>query len=78
VRQGISPGFGDDYVPLKEGQSIDVTGLRGRFVLVHRVNPDRVLRERSYENNAASVLLELGDGRATVLRRCPARAACGT
>src|SRR5439155_38972 len=32
VRQGISPGFGDDYVPLKEGQSIDVTGLRGRFV----------------------------------------------
>jgi Lysyl oxidase len=47
VRQGISPGFGDDYLPLKEGQSIDITGLRGRFVLVHRTNPDRVLRERS-------------------------------
>jgi hypothetical protein len=78
VRQGISPGFGDDYVPLKEGQSIDITGLRGRFVLVHRVNSDRVLRESSYANNAASVLLELGDGRATVLRRCPSRAACGT
>ena len=78
VRQGISPGFGDDYVPLKEGQAIDVTGLRGRFVLVHRANPDRVLRESSYTNNAASVLLELGDGRATVLRRCPASATCGT
>ena len=78
VLQGISPGFGDDYVPLKEGQSIDITGLRGRFVLVHRVNTDRVLRENSYANNAASVLLELGDGRATVLRRCPSRAACGT
>jgi hypothetical protein len=78
VRQGISPGFGDDYVPLKEGQSIDVTGLGGRFVLVHRANPDRVLRERSYANNAASVLLELSGGRARILRRCPLGAACGT
>ena len=78
VRQGISPGFGDDYVPLKEGQSIDVTGLSGRFVLVHRANPDRVLRERSYANNAASVLLELAGGRATILRRCPSSAVCGT
>ena len=78
VRQGISPGFGDDYVPLKEGQSIDVTGLGGRFVLVHRANPDRVLRERSYANNAASVLLELAGGRARILRRCPSSAACGT
>ena len=78
VRQGISPGFGDDYVPLKEGQSIDVTGLGGRFVLVHRANPDRVLRERSYANNAASMLLELGGGRARILRRCPSSAACGT
>jgi Lysyl oxidase len=78
VRQGISPGFGDDYVPLKEGQSIDVSGLTGRFVLVHRANPDRVLRERSYANNAASVLLELAGGRATILRRCPSSAACGT
>src|SRR5262249_50284810 len=25
LREGISAGFGDDYVPLKEGQSIDVT-----------------------------------------------------
>ena len=78
VRQGISPGFGDDYVPLKEGQSIDVSGLTGRFVLVHRANPDRVLRERSYANNAASVLLQLAGGHATILRRCPSTAACGT
>jgi hypothetical protein len=78
VRQGISPGFGDDYVPLKEGQSIGVGGLRGRFVLVHRVNPDRVLRERSFRNNAASVLLELRGGRVTILRRCPSSATCGT
>jgi hypothetical protein len=79
VRQGISPGFGDDYVPEKEGQSIDVTGLPpGRYVLVHRANPDRELRERSYANNAASVLVELRGRRVRVLARCPKSASCGT
>ena len=79
LRQGISVGFGDDYVPEKEGQSIDVTGLRpGRYVLVHRANPDRVLRERSYANNAASVVIELNSRRVRVLVRCPDSARCGT
>jgi hypothetical protein len=82
IREGISPGFGDDYVPLLEGQYVDVTGLApDRYVLVHRVNSDRDLRESSYANNAASVLLELrrdAAGRATVkvLRTCPDTAAC--
>ena len=77
--RAIVRGFHDDYVPEKEGQSIDVTGMPpGRYVLVHRANPDRVLRERSYANNEASVLLRLQAGRVTVLRRCPASAACGT
>ena len=79
VREGISPGFGDDYVPAKEGQSIDVTNVRpGRYVLVHRANPDRVLRERSYANNAASVRLELAGARVRVLAHCPDSARCGT
>ena len=79
IREGISVGFGDDYVPQKEGQAIDVTGLgRGRYVLVHRVNPDRVLRERSYANNAASALIALEDRHVTLLRRCPDSARCGT
>lgn len=79
LRQGITPGFGDDYVPEKEGQSIDVTGLpAGRYVLVHRANPDRVLRERSYGNNAASVLIDLRGNRVTLLARCPGSARCGT
>jgi Lysyl oxidase len=79
VRQGISAGFGDDYVPEKEGQSIDVTGLRpGRYVLVHRANPDRVLRERSYANNAASALISLSGRTVTLLRRCPDTPWCGT
>ena len=79
VREGISAGFGDDYVPAKEGQSIDVTRVRpGRYVLVHRANPDRILRERSYANNAASVLLELDGSHVRVLARCPDSARCGT
>jgi Lysyl oxidase len=79
IREGISAGFGDDYVPEKEGQSIDVTGVPpGRYVLVHRVNPDRVLRERSYRNNAASALIALNGRRVTVLRRCTGSGSCGT
>jgi Lysyl oxidase len=79
VSEGISVGFGDDYVPEKEGQSIDVTGVGpGRYVLVHRANPGRVLRERSYANNAASALVELNGRRVTLVRRCPGSARCGT
>ena len=60
VREGISPGYGDDYDPLLEGQYVDVTGLpAGRYELVHRVNADRRLRESDYRNNAASIVLDL-------------------
>jgi hypothetical protein len=60
VREGISPGYGDDYVPRLEGQSIDVTRLpAGTYVLRHRVNVDRDLRESDYGNNDASVTFEL-------------------
>ena len=82
IEEGLSPGYGDDYVPLLEGQYIDVTVLpAGRYVLVHRVNADRDIREASYSNNAASALLELRreDGKVTVrvLRTCPDAAFCG-
>lgn len=81
VRQGISPGYGDDYVPRLEGQSIDVTGLPpGRYVLVHVVNPDRTLAESDYENNAASVLVEItssgGRIEVSLLSSCPGSAEC--
>ena len=60
VREGISPGYGDDYVPRLEGQSIDITDLpAGHYVLRHRVNVDRVLRESDYANNSADVPFEL-------------------
>ena len=77
VREGISTGFGDDYVPEKEGQSIDVTGLRpGRYVLVHEANPERTIRESSYANNAASVALALDGRRVRVVARCPGAGTC--
>jgi len=60
IREGISPGFGDDYVPRLEGQSIDIADLpAGRYVLRHRVNVDRVLRESDYGNNSAEVPFDL-------------------
>jgi Lysyl oxidase len=81
VRQGISPGFGDDYDPGLEGQYVDVTNVPpGRYLLVHRTNPERSIEEASYENNAASVLIQLRRSGAIptvrVLARCPDADTC--
>ncbi|MFN2470754.1 MAG: lysyl oxidase family protein [Gaiellaceae bacterium] len=77
VRAGISVGFRDVYHAFLEGQEVDITGLRtGRYVLVHRVNPRRALRESRYENNAASVLLSIRGARVRVLAHCPDSARC--
>jgi hypothetical protein len=44
--EGIAVGWGDIYIPAKEGQSIDLVGYTpGEYDLVHRVNVGRVLRE---------------------------------
>jgi len=82
LTEGISVGYGDDYKANLEGQSLRLTGLRGgRYLLVHRVNANRALRESDYSNNAASLLIRLRwrDGRPSVrvLESCPGRAACG-
>jgi hypothetical protein len=79
--EGISVGYGDDYAANLEGQSLGVSGLdAGRYVLVHRVNADRLLRETNYANNASSLLLGLrwraGAPRVRVLRRCPGTEHC--
>jgi hypothetical protein len=82
LRAGISPGYGDDYDPELEGQFVDVTTVpAGRYLLVHRANPDGSLEEADYGNNAASVLLQLR--RTTgeiptvrVLARCPDAGTC--
>lgn len=79
IREGISVGYVDDYKPQLEGQEFEVTGLPpGRYLLVHRANADRALRESDYGNNAASALLELGPDSVRVLRSCPETARCGS
>jgi Lysyl oxidase len=81
IREGISVGYGDDYVANLEGQWLPLDGLRaGRYLLVHRANADRALREHAYDNNAASMLLRLRwrhDGPIIdVLASCPDSARC--
>jgi hypothetical protein len=79
--EGISVGYGDDYRANLEGQSLRLTGLgAGRYVLIHRVNARRRLRETEFGNNASALLLRLrwraGMPHVRVLRRCPDTADC--
>jgi lysyl oxidase len=81
IQEGISVGYGDDYAATLEGQYLRLTGLAsGRYVLVHRVNADRRLRELHYDNNAASLLIKLRwrmhQPWVRVLRVCPHTARC--
>jgi hypothetical protein len=81
VREGISVGYGDDYGAHIEFQDLPLTNLRnGRYVLVHRVNETRALRERNYDNDAASMLLDLrwrkGLPNVRILRTCRDTARC--
>jgi Lysyl oxidase len=81
IREGISPGYGDNYAANLEGQYLPLNGLRpGRYLLVHRVNADRRIRESSYGNNASSLLLSLrlrdGEPRMRVLGVCPDTEQC--
>ncbi len=84
VLEGISVGWGDIYQAWRDQQFVDITGLpAGVYILVHRVNGDRALKESNYANNAASVRLRLtwpngptADPRVRVLRVCEATARC--
>ncbi len=60
VTEGISVGYGDDYAANLEGQFLKLSGLPdGHYTLAHEVNADRRLRETRYDNNTASVQLDL-------------------
>jgi hypothetical protein len=66
LREGLSPGWGDYYVPTLEGQFFDVTALSaGDYLLVNTLNPGRLLLESDYGNDSASIRLRLTwpDGR---------------
>ena len=76
LTEGISVGYGDRYPAYLEFQELPLDGLEaGRYVLVHRVNADHAIRESTYANNAASVLLDLrwsrGEPQVAVLQTCP-------
>jgi hypothetical protein len=61
VDEGTSIGYTDRYPAYFHGQSLDVTHLApGRYWLVHRVNSNLGLREERYDNDVASLLIQLG------------------
>jgi hypothetical protein len=81
VEQGTSPGYTDLYPPHFHGQNLELRGVpAGDYVLVHRANPENLLEELDYTNNAASIRIRLtwNDGVAKVrkLRTCQASASC--
>ena len=83
IREGISVGWGDDYVPVLEGQTIDITRVpSGMYYLVNRVNMAHKLLESDYSNDTASVLVRLTRTSPNVvpsvkvIARCPYTARC--
>jgi hypothetical protein len=60
VEEGISVGWGDAYLPYKEGQYISLTGLAaGNYRLVNQADPDRSISETRYDNDVAGVTIEV-------------------
>ena len=60
VDQGNSVGYTDRYPANFHGQNIDITNVpAGRYILVHRANPEKLIRERNYDNDTASVAILL-------------------
>lgn len=82
IVEGISVGYGDVYSPMREGQYVDVTDVPpGDYVLVHRVNAGRRLRESDYANDAASVRIRFRGvdspgPRVSILKVCETGADC--
>jgi hypothetical protein len=84
VLEGIAVGWGDIYIPAKEGQYVDISDLSaGAYDLVHRVNVGRLLRETSYANDSSSLRIRLteppGPGQlpgVQVLRICETGTRC--
>ena len=81
IEQGTSIGFTDRYRANFHGQNVDLTGVAaGEYILVHRANPDGLLEELDYANNAASLRVRLTwNGRkptVKTLRSCDASERC--
>lgn len=84
IFEGLSPGWGDLYKAILEGQSLDITAVpAGTYQLVNRVNPEGRLIERSTSNNGASERIRITwpHGHASypsvyLLAACPDSYAC--
>jgi Lysyl oxidase/WD40-like Beta Propeller Repeat len=84
VDGGTSVGYSDRYHSRLDGQNVDITRVpAGEYVLVNRANPELLIRELRYENNAGSVRIRIGwpNGRRAqpsvhILKRCPDSESC--
>jgi len=81
VEQGTSSGYTDLYPPHLHGQNLELRGIpAGVYVLVHRANPEELLEELDYTNNAASLRIRLTwrgrMPRVEELRRCEGSERC--
>ena len=63
VTIGTSVGWADVYPSTYYEQYIDVTGLRGRFMFVHRADPRNGIWEENEDNNASGTIVKLPSGR---------------
>jgi lysyl oxidase len=90
LTEGISPGWGDSYDPLKEGQYVPLSQSAeptGEYNLVHRVNENSdgshgPVQESSFGNNVASAHIKItwgsnGKPTVSVLKTCMGTASCG-
>jgi hypothetical protein len=59
AKLGTSVGWSDVYGPGYFQQWIDVTGLRGRFALVHIADPENGIWESNESNNEGETLISL-------------------
>jgi Lysyl oxidase len=81
ILMGIAPGWGDDYAAYLEDQFVEITDVpAGRYVLVHRADPEKRLAVADRSDDVASALIELGEREAAsglptvrVVKECPGR-----
>jgi hypothetical protein len=84
VDGGTSVGYSDRYHSHLDGQNVDITRVpAGEYVLVNRANPQLLIRELRYDNNAGSVRIRIarrkrksGSPSVRVLRTCPDSDGC--
>ena len=69
VTLGTSVGWADVYPASYPGNFIDVTGLRGCFIVLHRADPAQHILEINEANNVSARVVRLPYGRA---QGCPA------